>query len=116
MRVKTISVQIRLTEHEYNRLNSYSKLCGIPLSAYIRNTLNGITPIEQPPAEYFEMIRELFSTANNLNQLICSFTEIYDINPTRFFEDYKLFSETLNKIQETVHRFHKGENAQSRET
>jgi len=115
MRVKKIPIHIRVTEQEYNRLNSFSKQCGIPMSAYIRNILNGLVPKEQPPAEYFEMIRELFTTASNLNRLIGSFKELYDINPTRFFEDYKLFSETLDKIQETVHRFHKEESSTIRE-
>jgi len=106
----TKSLYIRLTKQEYDLLCKYSEKCGMPKSAYIRHMLNGTTPKEQPPDEYFTMIRELFTAAGNLNHLIGHFRRTYNFNPTRFFEDYKLFSETLYKIQETVNRTHKKDN------
>jgi len=109
MSEKIKSILIHLSEREFDRLDYCSRKCGVSKDIYIRNIINGVTPKEQPPVEYFEMLRELSSTASNLNRLICNFNEIYDINPTLFFQDYKLFSETLNKIQKTV-QFHEKEN------
>ena len=99
-------INVRLNEREYDRLCYFSEKCGMQKSNYIRYMINGTTPKEQPPAEYFEMLKEFFSTASNLNRLISKFKELYDIDPTLFFENYRLFIKTLDKIQDTVQQYH----------
>jgi len=106
MKANTKSLQIRFSKHEYDRLCGYSEKCGMPKSTFIRHMVNGVRPKEQPPPEYFIMMKEFYMTACNLNHLIGDFRNTYNFNPTHFFDDYKLFSETLKRIQETVCDYH----------
>jgi len=110
MKADTKSLHIRLTEQEYAQLSRFSQKSGMSKSTYIKLILNGVHPKEQPPSEYFMMMKELYLAARNLNYLIEYFRRTYDFNPTSFFEDYLLFSETLDRIQETVGKYNNEDN------
>jgi hypothetical protein len=50
-------------------LTKQAAKAGLPKTSYIRHLINGLSPKEAPPADYYKMMRELYAMGNNLNQL-----------------------------------------------
>ena len=60
---------MRLDDDEYRKLCEWSSASNRTMSDYIRELLNDNQPIEFPPIEYQEVLRELRKIGINLNQL-----------------------------------------------
>ena len=43
--------------------------CGLTMSAYVRQIINGYHPKEAPSMDFYRMMRELKQIGNNLNQI-----------------------------------------------
>ena len=59
----------RLSEIERGRLERNAKKCGLSMSAYVRQVINGYKPREAPSMDFYKMTRELKEIGNNLNQI-----------------------------------------------
>jgi len=70
MRTHTKTFHIRFTENEYIRLCKYADKAGLPKTTYIRHLLNGCCPKENPPPEFWRLVRDLHALGNKLDQLI----------------------------------------------
>lgn len=66
---KTVDRHFRLTKEEYNTLCDNANRCGLTHSAYLRHLINGYKPKEKPDKEFYDVLRQLSSISNNLNQL-----------------------------------------------
>ena len=64
MRNRTIQLNIRLTENEYDKVIRNSKKANLTVSGYIRMLIGGYVPKEAPPIEYHEIMRQLTELAN----------------------------------------------------
>ena len=62
-------VSLRLDDREYNKLKEWSAATNRTMSDYLRELLEDNHPIEFPPIEYQEVLRELRKIGINLNQL-----------------------------------------------
>ena len=62
-------VSLRLDDREYNKLKEWSAATNRTMSDYLRELLEDNQPIEFPPIEYQEVLRELRKIGINLNQL-----------------------------------------------
>lgn len=60
---------MRLDDDEYRKLCEWSTAANRTMSDYIRELLRDNQPIEFPPIEYQEVLRELRKIGINLNQL-----------------------------------------------
>ena len=60
---------MRLDDDEYRKLCEWSSAANRTMSDYIRELLTDNQPIEFPPIEYQEVLRELRKIGINLNQL-----------------------------------------------
>ena len=60
---------MRLDDDEYRELCEWSSAANRTMSDYIRELLKDNQPIEFPPIEYQEVLRELRKIGINLNQL-----------------------------------------------
>ena len=69
MTKRNIEIKVRLNKEEIDFLNKKSKKCGVSREGYIRMLLHEHVPKETPPAEYFDMMRELKRIGENLNQI-----------------------------------------------
>jgi hypothetical protein len=70
----------RLTQEEYDCIIRTQKLSGLSGEVFRRNVLLGVVLKEAPPADYFELIRQLRILGNNINQIArvanaCGMTE-----------------------------------------
>ena len=88
MRTHTKTFHIRFIEIEYERLCKYSARAGLPKSTYIRFMINGQSPKDHPPADYFEMMKKLHRVGNNLNQLVWVAHRLGNVH-TKDIEDVK---------------------------
>ena len=62
-------VPVRLDDDEYKKLKEWSAATNRTMSDYLRELLEDNQPIEFPPIEYQEVLRELRKIGINLNQL-----------------------------------------------
>ncbi|MDR1816059.1 MAG: hypothetical protein LBR00_05185 [Clostridiales Family XIII bacterium] len=61
MRNRTTQLNIRLSEHEMDRLKRNAARCGLSTSAYVRMLVNGYAPKEMPPVEYGELMSAIYA-------------------------------------------------------
>lgn len=64
MRNRTVQLNIRLTQSEYDRVIRNSQRAKLTVSGYVRMLINGYVPKETPPIEYHEMMRQLTELAS----------------------------------------------------
>lgn len=69
MRKRNIRAQVWLNEAESRRLRDNAKRSGLSQENYLRSLVNGYTPKELPPVDFYNMIRELHAIGGNINQL-----------------------------------------------
>ena len=99
---RNIKITFRLNAKEHQRLKKSVKKTGLSQETYIRTLLDGYTPKEQPPPDYYSMMRELHAIGNRMNQIAAR------ANATGFFlaEEYAANVRELNaallKIQAAV--------------
>ena len=70
MRSRNIQIPIRLSDDEYSALMKKVKACGCSREQYIRNLINGYSPKEAPPVDYYTLLSKLSRESANLNQLL----------------------------------------------
>lgn len=92
----------RLNEKEHRRLKRRAKSCGLSMSGYIRQIINGYKPRESPPADYFAMTRELKEIGNNLNQLAFVANATGLIDAAAYYEQVVRLRDSLRRIEKTV--------------
>ena len=99
---RSIKITFRLNAKEHQRLKKNVKKTGLSQETYIRTLLSGYAPKEQPPPDYYSMMRELHAIGNRMNQIAAR------ANATGFFlaeeyaENVKALNAALLKIQAMV--------------
>lgn len=66
---KTMRMEFRLTEKEYEHLRDLSEKSGLPASALIRKLIMGQELHPHPPEEISELLHYLTAMGNNINQI-----------------------------------------------
>lgn len=69
-KVKTKRVEVRLTENEFQRLESLSIKTCLPKASLIRMLIKGYMPKEKPDKDFYNLTKEMYAIGNNLNQLV----------------------------------------------
>ena len=69
MRRRNCRVEIYFSKEELESLTKKYKKAGMNRETYCRNVLAGKEIREAPPAEYYELIKEVRKVGTNLNQL-----------------------------------------------
>ena len=67
---RNLEIKIRFTKEELETLSKKVKKTALSREGYIRNVLNGKVVKEAPTAEFYQLIREMRSIGNNLNQIL----------------------------------------------
>ena len=70
MRSRNIQIPLRLSEEEYAVLMKKVGKCRCSRESYIRSLINGFSPKEAPPADYYKMLSKISRESANLNQLL----------------------------------------------
>ena len=70
MRKRNCRVEVCFTKDELSALSKKAKKSGRSIGGFIRNAVSGMEIMEAPPAEYYDMIRELRRVGSNINQVL----------------------------------------------
>lgn len=66
---KSISRHFRLSYEENELLKCKAEQCGLTDAAFIRMAIHSLVPKQKPDKEFYDVLRQLSSISNNLNQL-----------------------------------------------
>lgn len=102
MRKRNYSVLLRLNVEEHRQLTNQAKVAGLPREVYIRALIAGFRPKASPPLEYHDLIRELNSIGNNLNQIAAQANATKHIDKTAFLYEANRLRRAVQDIQEAI--------------
>ena len=68
--IRNLEIKVRFTKDELDALNNEIRKTAFSREGYIRHVLSGKEVIEAPPAEYYDLIREVRRVGSNLNQIL----------------------------------------------
>lgn len=102
MRKRSIQVITRLNKKEQQYLKTLVKKSGLSQEAYIRHLINGVVPVESPPADYYAMMKELHLVGNNLNQIARKAHTLNVIDVQQYDKAIKVFEDAVTKITNAV--------------
>lgn len=66
---RTKQFLVRLSKNEMKSLDKKVQSVGMTREGYVRNLIKGYTPVSVPPMDYFNLIKELRTIGNNMQQL-----------------------------------------------
>lgn len=99
MRKRNIQVITRLNKKEQQHLKTLVKRSGLTQEAYIRHLINGVVPVDTPPADYYAMMKELHSIGNNLNQIA---RKAHQLNVQQYDRAIREFEKAVTDITKAV--------------
>lgn len=102
MRKRDIRAQVWLNEAESQRLRDKAKRTGLSQENYLRSLINGYTPKELPPIDFFKMMRELRAIGGNINQLAVKANATGYVDETGFEREAAYLRRTILEIQKAV--------------
>ncbi len=70
MLTRNCEIKIRLTSKELGKLNRNVSATTMNREQYIRSLINGFSPKEAPPADYYKLICDVRKVGSNINQLL----------------------------------------------
>ena len=93
---------MRLYRDEMEKLEKKSRKCGLTKEGYIRMFINGYNPKETPPADYRDMMKELYSIGKNINQIAHIANSGKHIESDRYWREVKKLENAIVKINNAV--------------
>ena len=102
MKKRNIRVTVRVSEEEYAKHESRRIKTGLSREAYIRNALEGIIPKEKPDERFYEIMKDLPSIANNVNQLARIANASGSIQTNMLKSEAEKWSKLQTEIREVV--------------
>lgn len=102
LRKRDVHVQLWLNQREAETLSHNAERCRLSQSAYLRHLIMGYIPRKAPPLDYHAMMRQLYSVANNLNQIARKSHVLNVIDAQRYDKYAQMAEEVLRKITEAV--------------
>ena len=102
MRTRNARIHVRLNEKELERFNRRVKKSGLTREAYLRQLLSDLVPTDQPPPDYFNMMRRLNSIGNNLNQIALKAHVLNYIDAKQYEENVSALDRAIIEITNAV--------------
>jgi hypothetical protein len=94
-RTRKHEVHLRLDDEEYKALERNRAKCKLPQQTYLRKLVVNVQPIEHPPVEFFEVLR-------NLRQINISLTEVALKANTNGWIDRQTYYNNVAWLQKTI--------------
>jgi hypothetical protein len=102
MRKRDIRAQVWLNEAESQRLRDNAKKTGLSQENYLRSLINGYTPKELPPIDFYIMMRELRAIGSNINQLAVKANTTGYVDEASFEREATQLRRAIMEIQKAV--------------
>lgn len=101
MAKRTIKIDLRLNETEYQALSHNVERSGLSREAYLRALIGNKPLKERPPSEFHAVLHELRNIGNNLNRLA-------NVATNKGFVDAASYWENLHWLQEAIGQLVRG--------
>lgn len=102
MRKRNVHIQFWLNRKEAESLDKKVRRSGLSREAYLRHLIDGVVPQDDPPPDYYSMMRELHGIANNLNQIAQKAHTLNVVDVQRYDNYTRQLESTIRKITEAV--------------
>lgn len=102
MRKRNVHIQFWLDKKEAEALDKKVRRSGLSREVYLRHLINDLVPREAPPADYFDMMKELHGIGNNLNQIVQKAHTLNVIDVQRYDTAVRQFEAVVRKINKAV--------------
>ena len=109
MMKRNIQILVRLDKKENDRLKKLVKRSGLSQESYLRHLIDGVTPNDAPPPDYFLMMRELHRIGNLFSQITQKAHTLNAIDAGRYDEGMRFFVQAVKTITDAVIRPRKKE-------
>ena len=100
IRTRERSLHLRLTEEEWRLLADNCRKYGLKPQAYILMLVKNITPKECPPADFFEVLKELRYIGISLNQIAAKANSIGFIDTKKYWENATALSGVTGRLKD----------------
>lgn len=95
-------VTIRLDDEEYAKLCEWSTACRMTMNDYTRMLIRGFQPVEFPPLEYREILKELRKIGVNMNQVASKAHSLGFIDAPEYEKNVKLLWKVVADFSEPL--------------
>ena len=102
MRTRSKSVMFRLSDSELLHLDNLVSKSGLSREQYLRTLLSGFVPTNKPPPDFYQMMRELHSIGNNLNQIAQRAHISNEIDEARYERNVEELRRVTSEITKAV--------------
>lgn len=102
MRKRDIRAQVWLNVAECQRLRDNAKKTGLSQENYLRSLINGYSPKELPPIDFYNMMRELRAIGGNINQLAVKANTTGYVDEAGFKHEAAYLRRMILEIQKAV--------------
>ena len=99
MRKRTFRARVWLSETENKTLKMNVQKSGLSQEAFLRKVLNGYQVKEFPPLEFRELIRQICSIGNSLNQVAAKANSLHMLDAEKYHQNYRQLLNILLSIQ-----------------
>lgn len=103
MRSRKHRVEVYLSDKEYDLLEKDVQKSGLSREAYMRGLIQKIRPKEQPPMDFYDVMRELRQISINMNQIALKANTLNLIDAPYYSECHKELQAAIGKIMRTVY-------------
>ncbi|NLK34940.1 MAG: plasmid mobilization relaxosome protein MobC [Gracilibacteraceae bacterium] len=107
-RTRKHEVHLRLNNEEYKALERNRAKCKLPQQTYLRKLVMNVQPIEHPPVEFFEVLRNLRQINNNLNQIALKANKNGLIDREAYYKNVDWLQKTISMLMQQYYRHTKG--------
>ena len=102
MRQRNVSILFRLNRKEAEKLNKCVKKSGLSREAYLRQLVNGLIPKDEPPPDYYSMMRELHRIEEQLSRISQTAHAQRRIDVQKYDAEVQGFHRIVEQIMEAV--------------
>lgn len=103
MRNRPNQILFYLNDKELQILNQRVAKTGLSREAYLRSLIANTVPKEQPPMDFYDVMRELRQISINMNQIALKANTLNLIDAPFYSDCHKDLQATIGKIMRTVY-------------
>lgn len=100
--IRNNEIKIRLSQDEFDKLNSLVKATGLSREEYLRMLIKNIVPSNTPSAEFIEVIKQLRMIGNNINQIVVIAYKTGSIDIMKYKMTYQNLQDSIMKIFDII--------------
>lgn len=103
VRKRNTGVLLWLNDKEYADFEMKAIKTGLTKQAYLRKLLKNIQPKENPPIEFFEVLKELRKIGTNLNQVAAKANSTGVVDTVEYWRNVRWLQTVVGDLMEAMY-------------